>query len=179
MRLLVSWIPASGVRVAVQVMPSEELRPLRTPLATMKSPISRPVTASLKVMVTLVVSPTARLVSATTMVAVGRRVSTPKLFEVVVPTPVLPAASCTSALFRTMKLPALSMLLVGVRVAVQVMPPSEELRLLRTPLATVKSLMSRPVTTSLKVMVTLVVSPAARVVSATTIMAVGRTVSMA
>ncbi|MNR66991.1 hypothetical protein D3C85_1907530 [compost metagenome] len=71
------------------------------------------------------------------------------------------------------------MLAVGVRVAVQVMPPSPLLRLLRAPLATVKSPMASPVTASLKVMVTVLVSPAASAVSATTMLAVGRRVSMA
>ena len=65
-----------GVSVAVQVMPpSLLLRPLRLPLATVRSAVVKPLTASLKVMVTSEVSPAAKLVSATTMVAVGRRVS--------------------------------------------------------------------------------------------------------
>ncbi|MNE54633.1 hypothetical protein D3C80_1494250 [compost metagenome] len=70
------------------------------------------------------------------------------------------------------------MLSVGVRVAVQVIPPSPLLRLLRAPLATVKSPMARPLTASLKVIVTVLVSPAARAASATTMLAVGRRVSM-
>ena len=70
------------------------------------------------------------------------------------------------------------MLLVGVSVAVQVMPPSLLLRPLRVPLATVRSAVVKPLTASLKVMVTSEVSPAARLLSATTMVAVGRTVSI-
>ncbi|MNG34359.1 hypothetical protein D3C84_1208220 [compost metagenome] len=74
--MVVSVMPAVGVRVAVQVMPPSPLeRPLSAPLATVKSPMARPLTASLKVMVTVLVSPATRAVSATTMLAVGRRVS--------------------------------------------------------------------------------------------------------
>ncbi|MNF92158.1 hypothetical protein D3C84_747950 [compost metagenome] len=74
--MLVSVMLAVGVRVAVQVMPPSPLeRPLRAPLATVKSPMARPLTASLKVMVTVEVSPMARAVSATTIEALGRRVS--------------------------------------------------------------------------------------------------------
>ncbi|MCY1244592.1 hypothetical protein D9M71_124150 [compost metagenome] len=99
--------------------------------------------------------------------------------ETVVFAPVLPAASCTPVLSRVIRLPVLVVPDVGVRVAVQVMPPSLELRLLSTPLATVKSAVVRPVTASLKVMVTVLVSPAAKAVSATVMVAVGRAVSMA
>ncbi|MDT4838233.1 hypothetical protein FQZ97_719850 [compost metagenome] len=74
-------------------------------------------------------------------------------------------------------MPALRLSAVGVRVAVQVMPPSLELRLLRVPLATVKSAISRPLTASSKVMVTVLVSPAARAVSVSVMVAVGRTPS--
>ncbi|MNR24413.1 hypothetical protein D3C85_1414900 [compost metagenome] len=74
--MLVSVMPAVGVRVAVQVMPPSPLeRPLRAPSATVKSPMARPLTASLKVIVTVLASFTARAVSATTMLAVGRNVS--------------------------------------------------------------------------------------------------------
>ncbi|MCY1558033.1 hypothetical protein D9M68_949340 [compost metagenome] len=76
MRLLVSVMLAVGVSVAVQVTPpSALLKPLNTPLATLKSAVVSPVTASLKVMVTVVVSPAASALSATTMLAVGRTVS--------------------------------------------------------------------------------------------------------
>ncbi|MNV85594.1 hypothetical protein D3C71_1795620 [compost metagenome] len=63
--------------MAVQVMPpSLLLTALKVPLATLRSELSKPVTASEKVMVTNDVSPTLRALSATTMVAVGRWVST-------------------------------------------------------------------------------------------------------
>ncbi|MNG23978.1 hypothetical protein D3C84_1086480 [compost metagenome] len=99
--------------------------------------------------------------------------------ESVVPLPLLPAASARPLLSSTIRLVVSVMLAVGVRVAVQVMPPSPLLRLLRAPLATVKSPMARPLTASLKVIVTVLVSPTARAVSATTMLAVGRRVSMA
>ncbi|MNF88145.1 hypothetical protein D3C84_706320 [compost metagenome] len=99
--------------------------------------------------------------------------------ESVVPVPALPAASATPVLSRVSRLLVSSTLAVGIRVAVQVIPPSPLLRLLRTPLATVKSPMARPLTASLKVIVTVLVSPAASAVSATTMLAVGRKVSMA
>ncbi len=70
-------------------------------------------------------------------------------------------------------------LALGVRVAVQVMPPSLLLSPLRLPLATLKSAVVSPLTASLKVMVTVVVCPAFSAVSATTRVAVGRWVSMA
>ncbi|MNO58418.1 hypothetical protein D3C76_489780 [compost metagenome] len=52
------------------------LRLLSVPLLTVRSAVVKPVTASEKVIVTTEVSPTASAVSATTMVAVGRMVST-------------------------------------------------------------------------------------------------------
>ncbi|MNJ75432.1 hypothetical protein D3C77_725310 [compost metagenome] len=65
----------SGVRVAVQVMLSDVLRLLRVPLATLKSAVVRPVTASLKVTVTVVLWPAFSVLSAIWMTAVGRWVS--------------------------------------------------------------------------------------------------------
>ena len=68
---------AAGVKVPVQVMPpSLLLTALSVPLAIVRSALVRPVTASLKVMVTNDVSPTLRAVSVNTMLAVGRAVST-------------------------------------------------------------------------------------------------------
>ena len=67
---------AAGVRVAVQVRPpSDEDRPLSVPWATLRSAVVKPVTGSLKVMVTVLVSPALSAVSLTTMVAVGGVVS--------------------------------------------------------------------------------------------------------
>ena len=67
---------AVGVNVAVQVIPpSLLLTALKVPPLTLRSALVKSFTASLKVMVTVLVSPTARAVSATVMVAVGRRVS--------------------------------------------------------------------------------------------------------
>ncbi|MNC04048.1 hypothetical protein D3C75_514770 [compost metagenome] len=70
-------------------------------------------------------------------------------------------------------------LAVGVKVAVQVMPPSLLLTAVSVPLAIVRSALVNPLTASLKVMVTSEVSPMLRLVSVTTMVAVGRTVSMA
>ena len=82
-------------------------------------------------------------------------------------------------LSNVIRAPVADVLAAGVRVAVQVIPPSDELRPLKAPLPTVKSAPVRPVTASLKVMVTAEVSPAVRVVSLTVIDADGRRVSMA
>ncbi len=77
MTLDMSLTPRAGVKVAVQVMPpSLLLTALNVPLATFRSELSKPLTASENVMVTSEVSPTLSAVSATTMVAVGRSVST-------------------------------------------------------------------------------------------------------
>ncbi|MNC13794.1 hypothetical protein D3C76_534750 [compost metagenome] len=167
-------ILAVGVRVAVQVTPpSLLLRFDNTPLATLMSDTSKPLTASLKVMVTVVVSPMPSCVSATTMEAVGSAVSMAKLFESVVPVPALPDALTTPLLSRVIRLELSAMLAVGVKVAVQVMPPSLLLTLLNVPLAMVRSALLKPVTASLNVMVTRVVSPALSAVSAITMLAVG------
>jgi hypothetical protein len=61
--------------------PSLLLTALSVPLATLRSALVKPVTASLKVMVTPEVSPAASAVSATTRVAVGRAVSMVLLLE--------------------------------------------------------------------------------------------------
>ena len=77
MALVASATLAFGVKVAVQVVPPSLLaKLLSTPLAALRSSKVKPVTASLKVMVTCVVSPTVSAVSATAMVAVG---STPSI----------------------------------------------------------------------------------------------------
>ena len=70
------------------------------------------------------------------------------------------------------------MLVVGVNVAVQVMPPSLLLTALNVPLAMVRSALVKPVTASLKVMVTSEDSPIFRLGSDTMMVAVGTTVSM-
>ncbi|MNR00423.1 hypothetical protein D3C85_1161940 [compost metagenome] len=68
---------------------------------------------------------------------------------------------------------------VGVKVAVQVTPPSLLLTALKVPLAMLRSLLSNPLTASLNVMVTNELSPAASIGLLTTMVAVGRTVSIA
>ena len=95
------------------------------------------------------------------------------------PLPALPARSLTPVLFRVIRLVVSLTLAVGVKVAVQVMPPSLLLTALNVPLAIVRSALVKPLTASLKVMVTSEVSPIFSAVSATTMVAVGRTVSMA
>ncbi|MNN79951.1 hypothetical protein D3C81_1966380 [compost metagenome] len=70
------------------------------------------------------------------------------------------------------------MLLVGVKVAVQVMPPSLLLTVLNVPLAMVRSALLKPLTASLNVIVTNEVSPIFSAGSDTTMVAVGSTVSM-
>ncbi|MNO58422.1 hypothetical protein D3C76_489800 [compost metagenome] len=95
------------------------------------------------------------------------------------PLPVLPATSVTPVLFRVMTLLVSFTPAVGVKVAVQVMPPSLLLTEVNVPLAMLRSALVKPLTASEKVMVTSEVSSALSVVSASTIVAVGRTVSMA
>ncbi len=68
---------------------------------------------------------------------------------------------------------------VGVRVAVQVMPPSLLLTDESVPLEMVRSALVNPVTASLNVKVTDDVSPTLNDVSDTTMVAVGRAVSIA
>ena len=90
----------------------------------------------------------------------------------------MPAVSATPVLFKAITLEESSMLLVGVSVAVQVTPPSDDETAERLPLAIVRSLLVKPVTASLKVIVTSDVSPMINELSATTIDDVGRTVSV-
>ena len=76
-----------------------------------------------------------------------------------------------------MALVASSTLVVGVKVPVQVTPPSAELTVLRVPFSTVMSALAKPVTASLKVNVTKLVSPARNAVSARVMVTVGARVS--
>ena len=72
-------------------------------------------------------------------------------------------------------------LAVGVSVAVQVMPPSPVLRLLSEALAALRSAEVKPVTASVKVNVTVAVSPIFNLVSLMVMLLAkaGRTVSIA
>ena len=179
-RLVASVVLALGVKVAVQVTPpSRLLTGDSVPLAIVRSALVNPTTASEKVMVTCEVSPIFSVSLVTTTVAVGRTPSMAMLLEVVVPLPALPAASWTPVLSKVMWLLALTIAAVGVKMALQVMPPSLVMTGLRVPLVTVKSLLVNPVTASLKVMVTSDVWPIPRLVALNTMVAVGRTVSMA
>ena len=94
------------------------------------------------------------------------------------PLPALPDRSLTPVLFRVIRLVVSVMLAVGVKVAVQVMPPSLLLTAVSVPLAMVRSALVKPLTASAKVMVTSEVSPIFSALSATTMVAVGRSVSM-
>ncbi|MNZ89063.1 hypothetical protein D3C78_1079670 [compost metagenome] len=98
--------------------------------------------------------------------------------ESVVPLPLLPKASLTPLLLRVIRLQVSVMLAVGVSVAVQVLPPSLLLRALKVPLATVRSLLVKPLTASEKVIVTWLVWPIPSSVLATTMVAVGAWVSI-
>ncbi len=95
------------------------------------------------------------------------------------PLPALPAAFCTPALASVITLIASVMLAVGVSVALQVMPPSEELTVPSVPLAIDRSALAKSVTASENVMVTSEVSPMASALSAMTMLAVGRTLETA
>ena len=93
MRLLVSVVLAVGVKLAIQVQPpSIAVTADSVPLAIVKSALVKSLTTSLKVIVTAELSPAVSAVSATKMLAVGRRVS--MLITGVLPAPpLLPAAS--------------------------------------------------------------------------------------
>ena len=79
--------------------------------------------------------------------------------ELVGPDPALPAASLTPALLNVIKLFATVMLAVGVKVAVNVVPPSEEDAEVSEPFAIVRSALLKPVTASENVNVTKLDSP--------------------
>src|SRR5471030_2994362 len=96
-----------------------------------------------------------------------------KLFDWLVPLPALPELSLKPAMFKLIALLPLLRLLVGVSVAVQVLPPSLLARLDKVPLATLMSERSKPLTTSLKANVTSEVWPTPRFGLATTTVAVG------
>ena len=93
------------------------------------------------------------------------------------PLPALPTRSLTPVLSRVIRLVASVMLAVGVKVPVQVMPPSLLLTADKVPLAIVRSALVKPVTASLKVKVTSDVSPTFSAVSVNTMPTVGRKVS--
>ncbi|ACG77435.1 conserved hypothetical protein [Phenylobacterium zucineum HLK1] len=89
-----SVTPVPGVRVAVQVIPSPLARSLSAPLGTTTSSTVKPLTASVKVKVTVAVSPIFSAVSemAMPLARAGRWVSTVSV-GVAPPAPRLPAAS--------------------------------------------------------------------------------------
>ena len=166
-----------AVKIPVHVVPpSEEPSVLKVPPTTVTSPFAKPVTASLKVIVTtevLVVSLKAASVIAT--VAVGLVVSTVAVSLAPV-TPTLLTASAYAPLTVT-DAPVVESS-VAVNVPVQVTPPSELVKVPSVPPATVTSLFAKPVTASLNVIVTVdvfVVSLSADSVIAT--VAVGFVVS--
>ena len=96
-----------GVKVAVQVVPLSAVeRPVSAPPSTLKSPTERPLTASLKVIVTVVVSPALSDVSESTIdETVGRTPSVSNAADTVVPVPAFPAASATPVFARVIVLP--------------------------------------------------------------------------
>ena len=96
--LLAAVRPAVGVKVAVQVVPpSLEATALSVPLATVRSVLSKPLTASPKVMVTSEVSPTVRLLSATTMEAGAMKLVSTVSARPTEAALILPAASAALA----------------------------------------------------------------------------------
>ena len=79
MTLLAAVVLALGVSVAVQVMPpSPDVRFESAALGALRSAVVKPITASVKVKVTVAVSPTRKAVSLMVMLeaSVGRSVST-------------------------------------------------------------------------------------------------------
>jgi hypothetical protein len=81
----------------------------------------------------------------------------------VVPVPVLPACS-QPVLFSVIRLLASVMPAVGVKVAVQVMPPSLDCQMAQNAMLDAEVGWSKPVTASLKVMVTVVLADCQRCV---------------
>ncbi|MNP67828.1 hypothetical protein D3C76_1637040 [compost metagenome] len=82
-------------------------------------------------------------------------------------------------MLSVMILVASTVLAAGVNVAVHVTPPSDELTALIVPFGIIRSALLKPVTASENVIVTSDVSLAVSDVSATTMAAVGRTISIA
>ena len=173
----VASVFANGVNVALHCLPSPpslDTRFDRLPPVAWKAPSVRPLTASLKVIVTWLVSPALIKSSATTMAAVGALVSTAYCCEVALPVPALPVTRpVTPAWFSETTLPVLSTPAAGVKVPVQVTPPSLEPRPLTVPLPTLRSLLSKPLTASEKVMVTVALSSPSSSVSSMTMVALG------
>ena len=84
--------PGVGVKVPVQVLPpSVVLRSVTVPPTTVRSPSSNPVTFSLKVKVTGLVSPTVSLSSTMLTITLGALISAPAVS--LPPVPALPARS--------------------------------------------------------------------------------------
>ena len=138
----------------------------------------KPFTASLKVMVTVAVSPAASAVSSSSIVAVGRRVSMVKGAELAVASLTLPAASCTVPARSVTTAADSSVPASGVKVAVQVRASSASgCRLDRAPPATSKSAVARPATASEKTMVTVACSSTRSVSADSVTVAVGRLLS--
>ena len=85
------------------------------------------------------------------------------------PLPGLPTVLCTPLLSSVTRLVALRIPVLGVRVAVQIVPPSLELTVLKVAFVMVRSSFVKPVTASENVMVTKEVSSGSSEVSLTTI----------
>ena len=94
------------------------------------------------------------------------------------PLPVLPEPFATPVLSSVIRLVVSVTPAFGVKVAVQVMPPSDELTELSMPLAIVRSALVKPLTASLKIKVTSEVSPTVRALSATMMVAAGNDAEM-
>ena len=93
MKLLVAVASAFGVSVAVQTLPPlVDVTADSAPFAMLRSVFANPSTASLKLMVTAVLIPASSVLSATTMLAEGLRVSKVTAGELPAP-PALPTAS--------------------------------------------------------------------------------------
>ena len=77
MALVADVTPTAGVKVAVQVLPPSAVATAESvPPCTVKSALLKPLTTSLKVMVTAAVSPALSVDLSNAMVALGARVST-------------------------------------------------------------------------------------------------------
>ena len=123
--------------------------------------------------VMMAICPARRLVKSLVIAIVGLRVSMEKLEEEAVPLPALPARSVTCVRSREIALAGDSIPVFGVKVAVQVAPPSDELKVLSVALLSVSQALLKLLTRSEKVIITTVVSPAASEESLRAMVAVG------
>ncbi len=175
--------PAASVcRTATVFTPSTavKLPPHVAPPSTEYStaaPASIPVSASVPSWVTRSAPPGPVSANSPTPGAAGASVSIATFPDVAVPDPAFPATSVTPPRSTVTTFAPDSTPAAGVSVAVHVTPPSAVARFPSTPLPTATSARLNPVTASVKVIVTVAVSPIRSAASSTATVAAGAAVS--